>query len=37
MMADMAERVAGKWRIVETAIWDKQHLDLCGPAFIAAP
>jgi hypothetical protein len=34
MMADMAERIAGKWRIVETASWDKQHLDLCGPAFI---
>ena len=34
MMAGIADRVAGKWRIVETAAWDKQHLDLCGPAFI---
>lgn len=34
MMVDIAERIVGKWRIVETAIWDKQHLDLCGPAFI---
>jgi hypothetical protein len=33
-MADIAARIAGKWRIIETAIWDKQHLDLCGPAFI---
>ena len=29
-MADIAARIAGKWRIIETAIWDKQHLDLCG-------
>lgn len=35
MMADIAQRIAGKWRIVETTIWDRQHLDLCGPAFIA--
>ena len=34
MMPDIAARIAGKWRIMETAIWDKQHLDLCGPAFI---
>lgn len=34
MMADIANRIAGKWRIVETAAWEKQHLDLCGPAFI---
>jgi hypothetical protein len=27
--------IAGKWRIVETAIWDRQYLDLCGPAFIS--
>ncbi|MDR3400984.1 MAG: hypothetical protein P4L99_00685 [Chthoniobacter sp.] len=33
-MADIAARIAGKWRIMETAMWDKQHLDLCGPAFI---
>lgn len=34
MMTDIADRIAGKWRIVETAAWDKEHLDLCGPAFI---
>ena len=34
MMADIVARLAGKWRIVETAAWDKQHLDLCGPTFI---
>ena len=34
MMADIANRIAGKWRIIETVAWDKQHLDLCGPAFI---
>ncbi len=33
-MADIANRIAGKWRIIETAAWDKGHLDLCGPAFI---
>jgi hypothetical protein len=33
-MAGIADRIAGKWRIVETAAWDQQHLDLCGPAFI---
>ena len=33
-MADIAARIAGKWRIIETASWGKQHLDLCGPAFI---
>jgi len=26
--------IAGKWRIVETATWERSHLDLCGPAFI---
>ena len=34
MMADIAERIAGKWRIVETALWDRPYLDLCGPAVI---
>ena len=34
MMADIAHRLVGKWRIVETAVWDKEHLNLCGPAFI---
>ena len=33
-MAGIADRIAGKWRIVETATWDNQHLDLCRPALI---
>jgi hypothetical protein len=24
----------GKWRIVETELWDRAYLDLSGPAFI---
>jgi len=27
-------RLQGKWRIVETALWDRDYLDLSGPAFI---
>jgi hypothetical protein len=27
-------KLQGKWRIIETALWDKAYLDLCGPAFI---
>ena len=34
MMAGIPERLADKWRIAETAAWDKQHLYLCGPAYI---
>jgi hypothetical protein len=34
MMAGIADRIAGKWRIIETAACDKQHLNLCGPPFI---
>ncbi len=25
--------LAGRWRIVETGAWPREHLDLCGPAF----
>jgi hypothetical protein len=32
MMADV-DRLVGKWRIVETDMWPRDHLDLCGPAF----
>ena len=28
------DRFLGKWRIIETEVWDHQHLDLAGPAFI---
>jgi hypothetical protein len=27
-------RLIGRWRIVEADIWDRDHLDLCGPAMI---
>lgn len=26
--------LVGKWRIVETGAWSRDHLDLCGPAFL---
>lgn len=26
--------LAGRWRIIETAAWPREHLDLCGPAFL---
>ena len=27
-------KLVGRWRIVEADIWDRQYLDLCGPASI---
>lgn len=27
-------QLVGRWRIVEADIWDRDHLDLCGPATI---
>ena len=27
-------RLKGKWRIVETELWDRTHLDLVEPAYI---
>lgn len=27
-------QVIGRWRIVEADLWDRDHLDLCGPATI---
>ena len=27
-------RLVGRWRIVEADIWDRDHLDLCGPATL---
>jgi len=27
--------LVGRWRIVEADIWDRDYLDLCGPAMIA--
>jgi hypothetical protein len=26
--------LVGRWRIVEADIWERDHLDLCGPAAI---
>ena len=26
--------VVGRWRIVEADLWDRDHLDLCGPASL---
>jgi hypothetical protein len=28
-------RLIGRWRIVESDLWDRDHLDLVEPAFIA--
>ena len=28
-------RLIGRWRIVEADLWDRAHLDLCGPARLA--
>jgi hypothetical protein len=27
-------KLVGRWRIVEADLWDRSHLDLCGPAMI---
>jgi hypothetical protein len=27
-------QLVGRWRIFEADIWDRDHLDLCGPAAI---
>jgi hypothetical protein len=26
--------LVGKWQIVESATWRREHLDLCGPAYL---
>ena len=28
-------QLVGRWRIVEADLWDRDYLDLCGPAVIA--
>ena len=30
----MMSGLVGRWRIVEAAAWPREHLDLCGPAFL---
>ncbi|WP_298685850.1 hypothetical protein [uncultured Sphingomonas sp.] len=32
MVASVA--FVGKWQIVESGAWPRDHLDLCGPAFL---
>ena len=27
-------RLIGRWRIVEADLWDRDYLDLCGPATL---
>jgi hypothetical protein len=34
MSAPAGCKLVGRWRIVETNIWDRAYLDLCGPAKI---
>ena len=34
MTAPMGCRVIGRWRIVEADIWERDYLDLCGPAML---
>ena len=34
MSAPAGCRLIGRWRIVEADLWDRDHLDLCGPASI---
>jgi hypothetical protein len=32
--APMGCRLAGRWRIVAADIWERDYLDLCGPAML---
>lgn len=34
MKASANCRLIGRWRIVESDLWDRAHLDLCGPATL---
>jgi hypothetical protein len=34
MSAPAGCKLIGRWRIVEADLWDRDHLDLCGPATI---
>ena len=34
MITPMSCKLVGRWRVVEADIWDRQYLDLCGPATI---
>jgi hypothetical protein len=34
MSAPAGCKLIGRWRIVEADLWDRGHLDLCGPATL---
>jgi hypothetical protein len=34
MSAPAGCQLVGRWRIVEADLWDRDYLDLCGPAMI---
>jgi hypothetical protein len=34
-MAKRDSLIAGRWRIVETELWDREALDLVVPAYIS--
>jgi len=34
MSAPANRQIVGRWRIVEADIWDRGHVDLCGPATL---
>ena len=34
MSASADCQLLGRWRIVEAGLWDRDFLDLCGPAYI---
>ena len=34
MTAPMGCRLVGRWRIVAADIWERDYLDLCGPAML---
>ena len=33
-MTHPRKRLVGKWRIIEMELWDKEYLDMVGPAYI---
>jgi hypothetical protein len=37
MTAPIGCRLVGRWRIVESDLWDRAHLDLVEPAMMTTP
>ncbi|MDN5850808.1 MAG: hypothetical protein L0H63_14420 [Nitrococcus sp.] len=35
MSAPAECQLVGRWRIIEADIWDRDYIDLCGPATVA--